>query len=133
MLPETGDILKQDFTIQRQPSETYCLEDGRIRGYTDGLKAVEQTVFCILNTERFEQIIYSWNYGVEFRALYGESMEVVKSRIKKRIREALTQDDRIRDVGAFSFSREGKTLSVSFTVTCGFGDFQVVKEVKVNV
>lgn len=133
MLPETGDILKQDFTIRKRPSRTYRLKDGRISGYVDGLEAVEQAVYCILNTERFEHLIYSWNYGREFGDLFGQSMGVLESKLKKRIREALTQDDRIESVGAFSFSREGRRLFVTFTVSSSLGSFDVRKEVQVSV
>lgn len=133
MLPETGDILKQDFTVRKQPSMTYRLRDGRISGYVDGLEAVEQAVYCILNTERFEHLIYSWNYGREFGDLFGQSMGVLESKVKKRIREALTQDDRIESVGAFSFSREGRRLFVTFTVSSSLGSLDVRKEVQVSV
>lgn len=133
MLPETGDILKQDFTVRKQPSMTYRLRDGRISGYVDGLEAVEQAVYCILNTERFEHLIYSWNYGREFGDLFGQSMGVLESKVKKRIREALTQDDRIESVGAFSFSGEGRRLFVTFTVSSSLGSFDVRKEVQVSV
>ena len=73
MLPDTGNILKQDFTVRKQPSRTYRLKNDRVLGYVDGLEAVKQAVNCILNTERFEYVIYSWNYGREFSKLYGRS------------------------------------------------------------
>ena len=113
MLPETGNILKQDFKIRQIPSKTYRLnvmgvsdntegiEIKRISGMLDGLEAVKQTIFCILNTERFDCLIYSWNYGVELNGLFGKSLGVAKSKLKKRIREALTRDDRILSVDAF--------------------------------
>lgn len=90
-------------------------------------------MFCILNTERFEHIVYSWNYGREFTDLYGGSMGVLESKIKKRIKEALMQDDRIRSVGAFSFTRNGKQVVVAFTVSSDVGVFAAEKEVVVSV
>ena len=133
MLPDTGNILKQDFTVRKQPSRTYRLKNDRVLGYVDGLEAVKQAVNCILNTERFEYVIYSWNYGREFSKLYGRSQGMLESKIKKRIKEALTQDDRIRSVGAFSFSRSGKQLLVTFTVSCDHGVFEAEKEVDMGV
>lgn len=133
MLPDTGNILKQDFTVRKQPSRTYRLKNGRVLGYVDGLEAVKQAVYCISNTERFEHVIYSWNYGREFSKLYGRSQGMLESKIKKRIKEALTQDDRIRSVGAFSFSRSGKQLLVTFTVSCEQGVFEAEKEVDMGV
>ncbi len=133
MLPNTGDILNQDFSIQKQPAKSYRLKDQNISGKVDGMGAVKQAVYCILSTKRFEHIIYSWYYGQEFTDLHGGSMDVVKTKIKKRIKEALTQDDRIHDVGAFSFTRNGKKLLVSFTVSCDRGEFKAEKEVDIDV
>lgn len=133
MLPDSGGFLKQDFDVVRRPSRTFRvdMERKRIDGVVDGLEAVEQAVFCILSTERFEWLIYSWNYGAELNALFGTSMGLVKSRIKKRIKEALMQDDRIRGVDAFLFTRQGRKLHVRFTVHTSFGDFNSDKEVEV--
>ena len=44
MLPDTGNILKQDFTVRKQPSRTYRLKNDRVLGYVDGLEAVKQAV-----------------------------------------------------------------------------------------
>lgn len=129
MLPETGDILKQEFQVVAQPSKAYRLEGEHVRGYVDGLEAVKQAVYCILNTERYDHAIYKWNYGVELKDLFGKPMGLVKSKLKKRITEALTQDDRIRRVDAFSFTQEGRKLHVRFTVHTALGDINAEKEV----
>ena len=97
----------------------------------DGLEAVKQTIFCILNTERFDCLIYSWNYGVELNGLFGKSLGVAKSKLKKRIREALTRDDRIVSVDAFSFTNKGRNLLVSFRVQTKFGTVDTQKEVEI--
>ena len=60
-------------------------------------------------------------------------MGVLESKIKKRIKEALMQDDRIRSVGAFSFTRYKNQVIVTFTVSSDAGVFAVEKEVSVNV
>lgn len=133
MLPASGDILKQDFKIVKQPSKTFRLdmENKRIIGMTDGLEAVRQAVYCILNTERFDWLIYSWNYGVELKELFGKPLSLVKAKIKKRIKEALEQDDRIQSVDSFSFdSYEGKLL-VRFQVHTSMGEIEAEKEVSI--
>lgn len=56
-------------------------------GMWRGIEAVKQSVFCILNTERFEHIVYSWNYGREFTDLYGGSMGVLSLRLKSGLRK----------------------------------------------
>lgn len=131
MLPDSGSLLKQDFEIVDRPSKTYRFHDEKMMGCTDGLEAVKQAAFCILNTERFDWLIYSWNYGVELKDLFGKPISLVKSKLKKRIKEALTQDDRIQSVDAFSFEASGQKLSATFTIHTKFGDFQAAKEVRV--
>lgn len=131
MIPVTGNILQQDFKIIQQPSTTFYLDikNKRINGSVDGSDAVKQAVYCILNTERFEWLIYSWNYGTELNHLFGKPSGLVKTKIKKRIREALLQDDRIQNVDHFEFEMKVKNLHVTFTVNSIFGDFRIEKEV----
>lgn len=133
MLPVTGNILEQEFKVVQMPSKTFRLdtEKKRVIGTVDGLEAVKQTVFCILNTERFDWLIYSWNYGVELKDLFGKSTGLAKARMKKRIKEALQQDDRIQSVDAFSFEGIGKVLHVRFTVHTTLGEIVVEKEVNI--
>lgn len=131
MLPGSGDILKQEFQVVEQPSRAYRLDGEHVRGYVDGLDAVKQAVYCILNTERYEHVIYRWNYGVELKDLFGKPAGLVKSKLKKRIREALTQDSRIQSVDAFSFIQNGRKLQVQFMVHTSLGEIQAEKEVNI--
>lgn len=131
MLPGSGDILKQEFQVVEQPSKAYRLDGEHVRGYVDGLDAVKQAVYCILNTERYEHVIYRWNYGVELKDLFGKPAGLAKSKLKKRIREALTQDSRIQSVDAFSFIQNGRKLQVQFMVHTSLGEIQAEKEVNI--
>lgn len=133
MLPTTGDILQKNLKIVQKPSKTFKLdvENKRIINMIDGLEAVKQSVYCILNTERFEWLIYSWNYGSELKDLFGKSSGLVKAKIKKRIREALIQDDRISDVDSFFFDINERKLHVTFTVHTQWGEIEAEKEVSI--
>lgn len=135
MLPKLAESSSVPSKLKQvsKPSRTYALdlEKKRVSGYIDGLAAVQQAVYKILSTERYEHLIYSWNYGVEMNRLFGKQMPYVKSEIKRRIQEALTQDDRIQSVDAFSFTVSGRKLLVQFTVHSNLGTFQAEKEVKV--
>ena len=129
MLPSGGDLLTQPFELKKQPSRTYQLGEGHIRGMTDGLEAIRQAIYCILETERFGHLIYSWNYGVELKRLYGKTPGLIESKLKKRIRAALLQDDRIQKVGDFLFSHRKGALSVTFTVETEAGSLTAETEV----
>lgn len=133
MLPTTGDILQKNLKIVQKPSKTFKLdmENKRIIDMVDGLEAVKQSVYCILYTERFEWLIYSWNYGSELKDLFGKSSGLVKAKIKKRIREALIQDDRISDVDSFFFDINERKLHVTFTVHTQWGEIEAEKEVSI--
>ena len=125
MIPATVGFLNQDFEVEEQPSLTYKmnLDAGQIRGRTDGLEAMKQSIYKILMTERYQYIMYSWNYGIELLDLYGEPVTYVCPELKRRITEALLCDDRIRSVDDFEFEfpKKGVVL-VKFTVHTIFGD-----------
>lgn len=134
MLPKTtGTMVPLTLKKAKRPSKTFGMDylNGRLRGTVDGLEAVRQTIFCILNTERYDCLIYSWNYGVELKNLAGRPMPYVKTEVKRRIQEALLQDDRVQSVDGFRFIQEGHKLNVQFTVHTSLGDLQSEKEVTV--
>lgn len=132
MIPSTTAFLEQDFEITEQPTHTYKmnLESNLIRGYTDRQEAMKQAIYKILNTERYQYVMYSWNYGIELLDLYGEPVSYVCPELERRITEALTWDDRIQTVDNFEFniSKKGEIL-VTFTAHTVFGDVVVEKVV----
>lgn len=130
MIPQGGSINQQIYPLS-QPSRTYRLDrvSNRIIGYVDDLEAVQQAVYKIMQTERFEHFIYGTDYGSEITTLIGRSKVYIQSEVSRRIQEALLQDDRIRSVGDFSVEVSGDTALVNFTVVSTFGSFQTQKEV----
>ena len=131
MIPSTNGFLEQDFVIEEQPSKTYKmhLDENIILGYADGLEAMVQEVYHILNTERYQYVIYSWNYGIELVDLYGQPVSYVIPELKRRITEALTWDERIISVDNFDFSVNKGKITCNFTVHTIFGDIQTEKVV----
>ena len=103
----------------------------RINGYIDDLEAVIQAVYLILSTERYKFNIYSWDYGVELIDLIGLPMPMVIAELPRRIKEALTMDDRIDDVVNFEFERQGKILHTTCTVVSNIGNISTALEVAV--
>lgn len=128
-LPEGSGIQVVGLTnTDEQTSRTYLLdkENKRIIGIeTDYLKAVEQAVYLILNVERYDYIMYSWNYGVELKDLFGNIKEYVIPNLINRIREALLQDDRIIDVMNFSYKVNKNIFNVNFTVVTKYGNINI--------
>ena len=133
-LPQTGDDIDLiDFSIEQQPGYTYKLDidRGRIRGFTDEADALLQAVYLILSVERYEYIIYSDDYGVELADLIGQPKDFVMSEVKRRIAEALLQDDRINSVDSFIFESRKKSVTVTFTIHSIYGDIETTKEIDI--
>lgn len=132
MIPSTTAFLEQDFEIEIQPTHTYRmnLDSNLVRGYIDGLEAMKQAIYKILLTERYQYVMYSWNYGIETLDLYGEPVAYVCPELERRISEALLWDDRIKSVTDFEFNISKKgVVHVSFTAHTIFGDVQAEREV----
>ena len=124
MIPEEGNTLIQKIASELKPSLTFSLDGGML----DGLAAVRQAVYLVLNTERYDFLIFSWNYGIEMKNLIGREKEYVYPELRRSITEALLQDDRIKEVTNFEFSNKKEKIAVSFTVHSIFGDFSAEKE-----
>ena len=134
MIPSGNAILTTELTVATQPSKQHRMDfdRNRILGTCDSLEAVKQSIFKILNTERYAYLIYSWDYGIELMDLYGQPTMYVCPEIERRVKEALSQDDRITSIDEFEFdiSRKG-VVYVTFTVHTIFGDLN--EEMVVNI
>ena len=134
MIPTTNKALSTSLVFATQPTIQHqmLMESGRIIGKCDGLEAVKQAIYKILNTERYEYPIYSWQYGVELADLFGQTPDYVMPEIERRVTEALTMDDRITGADSFEFDRPQKnSILATFTVHTIYGD--VNEEVTVNI
>ena len=132
MIPTTNTILTQNLKVASESNKDYKLhiEENVINGLTDGIEAMKQVIYKILNTDRYEYLIYSWNYGIELNDLFGEHPSFVCSELERRITEALVQDDRVESVDSFSFEINKGKIHVTFTVHTIFGDVKNEKVVE---
>ena len=74
MLPNRDSDITTEYEFVESTTKTYAMQlDGeRIIGKTDERKAIEQAIYKILLTERYQYLIYSWNYGIELKDLFGK-------------------------------------------------------------
>ena len=128
MLPDYNTVYQQDNIM---PSKTYYINrnTNRISGYIDDKDAIIQAIYLILSTERYESVIYNWYYGTEFDSLVGKDRDFVKSELKRRIAEAILEDDRILDVTDFDISFNKDVANVVFLVETNIGDININWEV----
>lgn len=93
----TPEVIELDTELEEYENtdKTYKIDFSkkRITNTIDGIEALKQTIYCILNTERYENIIYSWNYGSEFNSLIGKDKDFILGDLKRRIVDALSVDE----------------------------------------
>lgn len=133
MIPNI-EILQETLDEFEYGTETYKIQildedDGYIKGAIDDIDAIKQAIYLILNTERYNYNIYSWNYGVELVDLIGQPLPYVTVVLPKRIEDALIQDDRIEGVRDFNFIRDKNKIHTSFTVVTTLGNIPSELEV----
>lgn len=131
MIPES--LLNDSITITEdiETSLTYKITTENIQGYTDNLEALQQAIYKVLNTEKYEYPIYSFNYGVDIESLIGKDLTYVKIEFKRRIQECLLHDERIQSVDNFQFNADGDSLTCTFEVISIYGELLITKEVKI--
>ncbi|AET70759.1 Protein of unknown function (DUF2634) [Desulfosporosinus orientis DSM 765] len=131
MIPSGGTITGATLEIKERPSLTWKMDaaKGRIIGRLDGLEAVKQAAFKILETPRYHYLIYTANYGSELETLIGMNPTFLRSEAARMIREALTQDDRITGVENIRITNIGDSLLIECTVISNYGRFEMTQEV----
>lgn len=124
--------LPTDFYFVREPSLTHKYTEDSVAGYINHLEAYKQAVYKILNTERYDYIIYSWDYGVELKDLIGQHIAYAVPEIERRVTEAIMQDDRTVTVSEFEFdtSKFG-VVAVTFKCTSIYGDVKINTNVEI--
>ena len=137
MLPDAMNIENVDDLIAdfeenvQENTKTFAINmrDDIIGGFIDGIDALKQSVYLILNTEADQYIIYPYTYGINTLDLFGKPHYYIMAVLPDRIKEALLTDDRITDVSDFEFEVDKNKLHVKFVVTSIYGSFEEETEV----
>ena len=120
--------VKMSITLTTPATNTYKLHytKNKISGFTNRRNALEQSIYCLLNTERYKYVIYSFNYGIQREDLYGKSIDNAILKLQYRISNALNADDSINSVTNFEFdSKERGVLKVKFIVNSIYGEIEI--------
>ena len=122
-----------DESLDDEPTLTFKIENGRIRGKVDEKQAMIQAVNKILETERLVYPIYSDQYGNDLNDLIGKDIGYAKVEAERMTKEALLADDRVTDVEIDSIDQKNKdTLVVTGTCFTVFGKIAIDSEVSVD-
>ncbi len=116
-----------------KPSKTYRLDldAGRIAGYVDGQRAVEQAIRKALLTPRFKCLIYDNQYGSEIEetvTVKDASQEYARTAIKGFIKDALDPDTRILAAYDYVIDFSGDGCYIAFTAETIFGPVRIEEE-----
>lgn len=137
-VPVINEVVS-DYENELMSSRTYRLDldTKRITGFIDGVEAIRQAVYKVLDTERASFAIYSTpeglNYGGEIERFIGKSFGFIKSDMERTVTDALSQDERILGVKDFVVSDPvGDSLTVSLTVSSIFGDIYISREARIK-
>lgn len=130
MIP-TSNLDNIEIEQEIETTRTYKVIDNSISGYIDDLDALQQSINNVLNTEKYEYPIYSFDYGIELENLLGKDLEYIKIELKRRIEDCLLEDERIISVSDFSFVQNGDSLYCSFNVISIYGEISIDKEVDI--
>ena len=130
MIP-TSNLEGLEIVDTIETSKTYRIIDNNLSGYVDELQSLKQAIFKVLNTERYEYPIYSFDYGIELESLIGKDTDYIKIELKRRIEECLLEDERIKEINDFKFIQDGESLVCSFNVISIYGEISINKEVDI--
>lgn len=122
-----------DESLDDEPTLTFKIENGRIRGKVDEKQAMIQAVDKILRTERLIYPIYSDQYGNDLNDLIGKDMGYAKVEAERMIKEALLADDRVVDVDIDEVTEISRdTLEIKGTCITVYGNIDIDSEVSVD-
>lgn len=130
MIP-TESVITTDLelTDDIETSKTYKLSADKAQGFIDDLEALQQAIYKVLDTEKYEYPIYSFSYGIELENLIGKDVTYVRIEMKRRIQECLLQDERINSVENFQFNITEDEILCTFDIISIYGDLTITKEV----
>lgn len=131
MIPDSVIDVDLMVTQDKETSKTYRISDYKIQGFVDELEALQQAIYKVLNTEKYEYQIYSFSYGIELESLVGKDSTYVKIELKRRMQECLQHDERITSVDNFNFVVTGDEMLCTFDVTSIYGEIIINKEVNI--
>lgn len=123
-LPESASTAVYENESKEYPTETYLVDKstGTISKVGGGLEAMKQAAEVILSVERYQNQIYTSNFGRELKKLIGKSPEYVASMLKRRIQESFSADKRFLSVKNFVFdTTELGTLKCTFEIKTVYG------------
>lgn len=131
MIPKALIDVELELSPGTVSTKTYKLSAEKVQGFTDGIEALQQAIYKVLSTEKYEYPIYGFDYGIELENLIGEDPTYVQIELKRRIRECLLQDERIQSVENFVIIDAADEMLCTFEVISIYGSLTISKELSI--
>ena len=135
MTPQTQSKISNEILTEEMTNKTWKVdfEKNRITEKIDSIESLKQAIYFILNTVRYENIIYSHNYGNEVLNIVGADYSLAKSEIERYIREAILADDRFSEIENYTTEKiSSDSILIKFDVYTSSGStISIEKEVGV--
>lgn len=125
----SGIPINTALVFEEYPTYTYYVDPitRQLRGFTDGLQAMQQAIEIHLSIERYRHQIFSPNIGFEKEGLVGRPYAYNVSEIKRRVEDAFVPDARILGTSNWVFSQDDyNSMSAKFTVHTVYGPIEDV-------
>ena len=103
-------------------------ETGQLTGQiVEGKEAIKVWVWLALQTPRYRNYIYSWDYGNEYEDLIGQGYteEYTEAEVRRMTEDCLLIKEDLREISGFSVNMGHGTLSVTFTADTIYGDIEI--------
>ena len=115
------------------PTTSYLVNtDSKYCFYSkDDFELMGQAIEILLQVERYQYPIFDSNIGIQTLDLVGQDLAYIINVLEQRIRSVLATDDRILGISNYRYEKDGKELSVYFTVNTIYGDYD--KDMKVAI
>lgn len=96
----------------------------------EGLEAIKVWCWKVLHIERYEHLIYTWDYALDIEQFTGQTLSNLnKVEIIKEITEGLMQNKHITSVDNFILSTKKKKTFIEFNINTEYGSLTERKEV----
>lgn len=93
----------------------------------EGNEALKVWIFKAIHVNRYEYIIYTWDYGNELESLIGKgySKELIYAESKRYLEECLLVNEYIKSVEGIEVEFKERALSLNFRVVTVYGELEV--------
>lgn len=131
MIPSSSIDVTISSSDTLEQTKTYRISNNKIQGYIEDKDALQQAVYKMLNTEKYEYPIYSFSYGIDLESLISKDRIYVQMELIRRIKDCLLGDERVLGIDNYKFNITEDSILCTFDVKSIYGTVTYNKEVNI--